>query len=137
MQHNSVLAITGAIKGTSPTKLFEELGLETLKFRQWLGRLCTLFKIKTTGLVKYLFKLIPQENHSHNTQWHPYQHIVVELIPSSIRFLLIQFVNRMSLTSILVVQNHYYLLEIICLRFADLQQKEFLLFIIQPFEVSY
>ena len=67
MQHNSVFAITGAIKGTSPTKLFEELGLETLKFRQWLGRLCTLFKIKTTGLVKYLFKLIPQENHSHNT----------------------------------------------------------------------
>ena len=67
MQFNAALITTGAIKGTSRTKLNKELGLETLKFRRWFRRLCTLFNIKTTGLTKYLFKFIPQENYSHNT----------------------------------------------------------------------
>ena len=31
VQHNSALAITGAIRGTSTEKLYNELGLETLK----------------------------------------------------------------------------------------------------------
>ena len=35
MQYNAALAIKGAIKGTSQTKLYEELGLENLKFRGW------------------------------------------------------------------------------------------------------
>ena len=114
MHYNVSLAILGALKGTFWTKLYEKLGLETRKFRWWFRRLCSLSKIKTTGLPKYLFKLIPPENHSHNVQWHLCQHIVVELIPSNIHFSLTQFVNGTSLTSILVVQNHYYLLGILC-----------------------
>ena len=35
MQYNAALAITGAIRGTSQTKLYHELGLESLKFRRW------------------------------------------------------------------------------------------------------
>ena len=35
IQYNAALAITGAIKGTSQTKLYKELGLESLKFRGW------------------------------------------------------------------------------------------------------
>ena len=35
IQYNAALAITGAIKGTSQTKLCKELGLESLKFRRW------------------------------------------------------------------------------------------------------
>ena len=31
VQYNSALAITGAIRGTSTEKLYNELGLETLK----------------------------------------------------------------------------------------------------------
>ena len=35
IQYNAALAITGAIKGTSQTKLYKKLGLESLKFRRW------------------------------------------------------------------------------------------------------
>ena len=34
IQCNAALAITGAIRGTSQTKLYNELGLESLKFRR-------------------------------------------------------------------------------------------------------
>ena len=68
MQYNVVLAITGAIKGISQTKLYKKLGLEPLKFRRWFRRLCTFFKIKTSGKPKYLFNLIPTGQHSYNTR---------------------------------------------------------------------
>ena len=51
IQYNAALAITGAIQGTSQTKLYTELGLES---PQWFRYLCTLYKIKTTGLPPYL-----------------------------------------------------------------------------------
>ena len=35
IQYNAALAITGAIKGTSQSKLCNELGFESLKFRCW------------------------------------------------------------------------------------------------------
>ena len=68
IQYNAALAITGAIKGTSQTKLYKELGLESLKFRRWFRRLCTFFKIKTSGKPEYLFKLIPTGQHFYNTR---------------------------------------------------------------------
>ena len=58
IQYNSALAITGAIKGTSQIKLYSELGFESLKFRRWFRKLCTFFKIKTTGKPEYLFDII-------------------------------------------------------------------------------
>ena len=39
IQYNAALAITGAIKGTSQMKLLNELGLESLEFRQWFRKL--------------------------------------------------------------------------------------------------
>ena len=39
VQYNSALAITGAIKGTSCEKLYQELGLEYLQQRRWMRRL--------------------------------------------------------------------------------------------------
>ena len=59
MQHNAALSITGATKGTSRTKLYKELGLESLKVRRWFRRLCTLFKIKFSGTPEYFFNRIP------------------------------------------------------------------------------
>ena len=35
LQYNATLAITGAIKGSSDEKIYEELGLESLKLRHW------------------------------------------------------------------------------------------------------
>ena len=40
VQYNAVLAITGAIKGTSQQKIYNELGFESLRFRRWFRRLC-------------------------------------------------------------------------------------------------
>ena len=36
VQYDAALAITGAIRGTSKEKLYQELGLESLKDRRWL-----------------------------------------------------------------------------------------------------
>ena len=52
-EYNAVFAITGAIKATSQSKLYCELGFEFLKFWCWLRKLCTLFKLKTSGLPDY------------------------------------------------------------------------------------
>ena len=35
VQYNAALAITGAIRGTSQTKLYNKLGLESLRSRRW------------------------------------------------------------------------------------------------------
>ena len=67
-QYNAVLAITRAIKGTSQVKLYKELGLESLKLIRKLRRICTFYKIKTTGLPYYLFSLIPNTVHSYQTR---------------------------------------------------------------------
>ena len=57
-----------AIKGTSQIKLYNELGLESLEFRWWFGKLCLFYKIKKTYLPEYLFNMIPQSNHQYNSQ---------------------------------------------------------------------
>ena len=41
IQYNAVLTITGAIKGTSQSKLYRVLGFPSLKFRDWFKKLCT------------------------------------------------------------------------------------------------
>ena len=40
LQYNVALTITGAIKGTSKLKIYEELGLKLLKFRRRMCLLC-------------------------------------------------------------------------------------------------
>ena len=59
--------MTGAIKGTSKLKLYEELDLESLKFRKWMCRICVFCKIKTQGHPEHLYKLISAKSSSYNT----------------------------------------------------------------------
>ena len=59
IQYNAALAITGAIRGTSKEKLYQELGLESLKDRRWLRRISYFYKIISTKLPPYLYELIP------------------------------------------------------------------------------
>ena len=40
IQYNAAIPTTGAIRGTSPKKLYQELGLESLRSRRWLKKLC-------------------------------------------------------------------------------------------------
>ena len=67
VQYNAALAITGAIKETSQLKIYEELGLESLKFRRWFRHLCFLYKLRSTQTPKYLYNLIPLINCIYNT----------------------------------------------------------------------
>ena len=59
VQQNAVLAIICAIRGTSKDKLYQELGLESLRNRGWLRRMPYLYKIILAKSPAYLFELIP------------------------------------------------------------------------------
>ena len=67
IQYNACLAITGAIRGTSKEKLFQEIGLESLQLRRWYRKLGMFYKIFKSKTPQYLFKLIP-EKHRHMLQ---------------------------------------------------------------------
>ena len=60
MQYNAAIAITGAIRGTSSEKLYQELGLESLRSRRWLRKLCIFYKIYKNKSPSYLHNLIPE-----------------------------------------------------------------------------
>ena len=59
IQYNACLAITGAIRGTSREKIYQELGLESLQLRRWYRKLCLFYKVFKNKHPKYLFNLIP------------------------------------------------------------------------------
>ena len=55
VQYNASLVITGAFKGTSRERLYQELGLESLKDRRWRRKMCCFFYKIVKGLSpKYL-----------------------------------------------------------------------------------
>ena len=62
IQYNAALAITGAVRGTSREKLYQELGFESLQQRRWYRKLCCLFKIIKNQSPSYLFQLVPSPN---------------------------------------------------------------------------
>ena len=51
VQYKAALAVTRAIQGTSRDKLYQELGLESLKSRTWYKRLSCMFKIMKKKLL--------------------------------------------------------------------------------------
>ena len=59
IQYNDFLALTGAIRGTSKEKFYEELGLESLQHRHLYRKLSCIYKFYENKLLQYLFKLIP------------------------------------------------------------------------------
>ena len=59
-QYNDASAITGAVRGSSREKLYQELGLESLKSRRWYQKLCLFFKLKKNKHPSYLFDMIPK-----------------------------------------------------------------------------
>ena len=60
VQYKVVLAVTGAIQGTSRELIYQELGLESLKSRRWYKRLSFMFKIIKEKAPTYLINLIPK-----------------------------------------------------------------------------
>ena len=60
VQYKATLVLTGAIQGTSFEKIFQELGLESIKSRRQFKRLCCMFKIMKNEAPNYLISLIPK-----------------------------------------------------------------------------
>ena len=67
-QYNAAIAITGAIKCTSSGKLYQELGLESLRSRRWLKKLCLFYKICKNKSPFYLYNLIPDRVKFYSTR---------------------------------------------------------------------
>ena len=59
VQYNAALAITGAIRGSSRDKLYQELGFESLRDRRWYRKLCFYYKIRHNDCPLYLTECIP------------------------------------------------------------------------------
>ena len=94
IQYNTVLVITGVIKGTSQSKLYSEFGFESLKFRRWFRKFCTFLCLKQ---VVYLYQNIYLILF-HKTIictifvfWKMLQHFTVELMFSVLFFFYLQY----------------------------------------------
>ena len=68
VQYNAALAITGAIKGTSYDRLYQELGLEYLSDRRRCRRLFYFFNIVNFLSPKYLSDMLPGKQRSYNPE---------------------------------------------------------------------
>ena len=68
IQYNAAISITGAIRGTSSEKLYQELGLESLRSRRWLRKLCLFYKIYKNKSPSYLYNLIPDRVKFYSTR---------------------------------------------------------------------
>ena len=68
VQYKVALAITGAIQGTSREKIYQELGLESLRARRWYKRLSCMFKIVKEEAPNYLINLIPKTKQTTRTR---------------------------------------------------------------------
>ena len=60
VQYKVALAITGAIKGSSCKKIYQEIGFESLKSGRWYKRLSCMFNIMNDKAPYYLKNIIPK-----------------------------------------------------------------------------
>ena len=60
VQYKATLGITVAIQSTSRDRIYQELGLESLKSRRWYKRLVFMFKIMNEKAPNNLINLIPK-----------------------------------------------------------------------------
>ena len=68
VKYNAATPIIGAIRGTSSEKLYQELGLESLRSRRRLRKLCLSFKMHKNKSPSYLCNLIPHRVKTYSTR---------------------------------------------------------------------
>ena len=68
IQYIASLAITGAIRGTSREKLYNELGYESLNARRWYKKLSYFYKFYVFKQPEYLSNLIPVRTPNYRTR---------------------------------------------------------------------
>ena len=71
IQYNTALVLTGAIRGSSREKLYQELGLESLQLRRWYRELCCFYKIYNKQAPGYLAELLPTRNEAYQAKHLP------------------------------------------------------------------
>ena len=96
IQYNACLTITGAIRGTSREKIYQELGLESFQLRRWYRKLCLFYKGFKNEHPKYLFHLIPVRCTSYATRTESN----IPLLRQSITFSKILFFHQLLLNGI-------------------------------------
>ena len=69
IQYQTALVVTVTMHGTSQTKLYNELGIESVKLKQWFWRLCYFFKIQSSSLPQYLNYVIPKPSLRYTTRF--------------------------------------------------------------------
>ena len=69
-QYNACLAITGAIRGSSRAKIYQELSFESIQQRRWYRKLCSFYKVFKNESPHYLFNIIPIRNPAYSTRNH-------------------------------------------------------------------
>ena len=62
VQYKAALIVSGCWQGTSRTKLYDELGWESLSDRRWVRRLTLFYKIQNGLAPLYLSPHIPTRN---------------------------------------------------------------------------
>ena len=67
-QYKAALAMTGAIKGPSNEKLYQELAIEHLRSKRWFRKPCLFKKIIKNKSPPYLLNLIPSSSRLHITR---------------------------------------------------------------------
>ena len=67
LQYKAALAITGTTQGTSREKIYQDLGLESLKTKRWYRRLSCMFKIINKA-PNYLLNLIQKNQHTNTNR---------------------------------------------------------------------
>ena len=68
IQYNTALKVTGAVRGSSSEKRYQELCLESLEHRRWFRKLCQFHNILKSKAPRYLFNVIPTKLRVHNTR---------------------------------------------------------------------
>ena len=107
VQYSVSLAIAGAIRGTSQAELYNELGLESLKFRRWMRRLCMFNKIKTLKIPEFLYYLMPNYRRTYNTRNLDFvETYFCRTYAFEYSFFPIPFMKRTNLTQTCAMLNH-------------------------------
>ena len=68
IQCNACLALSGAIRGSSREKIYQELGLESFQRRHWCRKLSLFYRIFKENKPVYLFNLIPTKISNYETR---------------------------------------------------------------------
>ena len=68
LESGSKLVITVALRGTSTEKIYQELGLQSLKSSRWFRKLCHFYETLYEKFPSYLVNVIPNFNRVHNTR---------------------------------------------------------------------